>query len=147
VSDISTGLIEFAEHKRLLFERIRHKLGDVNAGIEQNPNTQYLPCAQVNITDEALSNLYIESAETIELHISLKKLKITDDKVKMKWMGLYTMALAKETHARIKFSVEHGNGMNNTITEFQLSEYNNLLAESKEEKTNLINLLNEFNKT
>lgn len=145
MSDISTGLIEFAEHKRLLFERIHHKLGDINYGID-NTTTPYLPSALVNLTDETLSSLYIESAETIELHIKLKKLKITDDKVKMKWMGMYTMALAKETHARVIFGSSFGNGMN-IPTEWALTDYNNLLAESKEEKTNLINLLNEFNKT
>ena len=111
MSDISTGLIEFAEHKRLLFERVRHKLGDVNAGIDNN-NTPYLPSAIVNITDEVLSSLYIESAETLELQIELNGVKITEDRVKMKWMGLYTTALAKEVHARVKYATDLGNGNN-----------------------------------
>ena len=106
-----------------------------------DPTGGYVPSVMVNLTDEALSSLYIESAETIDLHITLGDLKITDDKVKMKWMGLYTTALAKEVHARIKYSVDHGNGMN-ISNDWVLTEYKNLLAESKEEKENLLKLLN-----
>ena len=60
--------------------------------------------------------------------------------MKMKWMGLYTIALAKETHARIIFGNQFGTG-SNVANEYQLTLYNDLLAESKEEKENLIKLL------
>ena len=144
MGDISTGLIEFAEHKRLLFERVRHKLGDVNAGVDNNV-TPYLPSAVVNLTDEVLSSLYIEAAETLELQVELGGVKITEDRVKMKWMGLYTMALAKEVHARVKFSTDLGNGLN-IGNDWVLTEYKNLLSESKEEKYNLIKLINGVDK-
>ncbi len=142
VSDISTGLIEFSEYKRLLFERIRHKLGDMST--LNNTATIGTPTAFVNITDEALSSLYIEAAETLDLYVGLNGAKITDDKLKMKWMGLYTTALAKETHARIIYNTDHMNG--NVTYDWALTNYNNLLAESEREKDKLINLLNKETK-
>lgn len=132
MSDISTGLIEFAEHKRLLFSRIRHKLGSYKVDGQDYQNG-----VVVDLTDDCLSDLYVESAEVIDLHISLKSLNITDDKIKMKWMGLYTTALAKETHARITWAMR----LSANPTQDTMTEYNNLLAESKEEKDNLIAML------
>lgn len=141
MGDISTGLIEFAEYKRLLFERIRNKLGDMTSMTIDPSGVPPPLSAMCMITDTALSNLYVESAETFELYTQIKGVKIIEDKTKMKWMGLYTTALAKEVHARIKFATDHNNGMNVT-NEWCLTEYKSLLAESKEEKDNLIKLLN-----
>jgi len=138
MSDISTGLIEYAEHKRLLFERIRHKFGSF---LNESGNQMGLP---VDLPDSILSSLYIESAEMLDLQILLNQLEITDDKIKMKWIGLYTVALAKETYARITWGFQLGSGHN--VDESKITEYCNLLSESKEEKIMLIKLLDGSNK-
>jgi len=141
MGDISTGLIEFAEHKRLLFERIRHKLGDMN--LNKKPNDPHIMSAILDITDEVLSSLYIESAEIIELHIGLLDLTIADP-LKMKWIGLHTTALAKEVVARVRYCAYHSNGA--VSNEWQLTEYKLLLKESKEEREDLITLFKENKK-
>lgn len=129
MSDFATDLMEFTEYQRLLFNRIRNKLGRWD---ENNCNFG----AIVDLPDEILTNLFIESSEVFELHTTL--LGVThDSKIKMKWMGLYTTALAKETHARIIWEMFIKNMIDSKDT-----EYNNLLSESKEEKDNLIKLLN-----
>ena len=134
MSDNVDDLIEFAEKKRLLFERIKHKLGELSFN-DSNQATLISPL--VFLTEKAFTSLYYEAIDTFDVNIMVIDNKVPET-FKLKWVGLYTMSLAKESQARCII----GGAVNENI----FLEYNNLLSESKEEKKNLIKLLYDFNK-
>lgn len=133
MSELAQALIEISEYKRLLFERILHKLASY---VNKTDNTFVGPIIDLN--NDMLSSLFIESSETLELYLSFDC--NIDEKMKLKWLGLYTTALAKETYARLIWFTDLSNG--HIDNEISYLNYTNLLKESKEEKENLLKLIN-----
>ena len=97
------------------------------------------PAIAIEIEDEQMHNLYENAKLEWELYSDLSDL--SDEKkeaIKYTWTDSYFQALCKETLGRIRGKY---NG-NFSIPGLDISlEYNSLLKESEQEKSNLISLL------